>query len=160
MRFCTSCGTSNPIGTENCIKCGLPLIQKAKSSNDSSDNPSKEYAPNNPSENYPPQEGYSSPPQVVYVQSPPVYKHPAYLAVLSLFFPGLGLLFVPNRAGLGIGMMGGYVFLWLVALLLSAFYIGCCLMVFIPFFNFGAAIYSYDTGAKLTNGEFKPIIFK
>jgi hypothetical protein len=97
---------------------------------------------------------------MTYLQPQAAYKHPAFLAVLSLFFPGLGLLFVPDRAGLGIAMMALYILMWVVSVPLAAFYIGCCCMACIPIYNFGAAIYSYDKGAKLTNGEFKPIIFK
>ncbi len=142
MAFCPSCGANNPIESRRCYKCTMEIPSAP-----TTEQPRTSYQPPFPAQ-----------PPVVIIQSP--YKHPAYLAVLSLFWPGLGLLFIPNRAPLGMIAMGAYVFMWIVAVVLSAVYIGCCIMVLIPIFNIVAAIYSYDSGAKLTNGEFKPMIFR
>lgn len=80
--------------------------------------------------------------------------HPAVAAVVSLFFPGLGLLFVPNKAGLGIGLFVGYIIFAVVTILLV---IGICLA---PIANVLLAVHSWDEAAKASRGQFQPILFK
>ena len=75
-------------------------------------------------------------------------------ALVSFFFPGLGLLFVPNKAGLGIGIFIAYMVLAIITIMLV---IGICL---VPIANVLLAIHSWDEAAKNSNGQFQPILFK
>ena len=88
--------------------------------------------------------------------------HPAIPAVVSLMLPGIGLIFVPNKAGLGIGIFVGYIILWAVLMVLAVITlgIGSCLFLVAPLINVGAAVHSWDEAAKASNGKFQPILFK
>src|SRR5438105_3799752 len=88
--------------------------------------------------------------------------HPAIPAIVSLFVPGIGLLFVPNKAGLGLGIFAGYVVLWfiLVIVALVTLGFGSCLFFLVPLANVAAAIHSWDEAAKASGGQFQPILFK
>jgi hypothetical protein len=88
--------------------------------------------------------------------------HPAIPAVVSLLLPGIGLLFVPNKAGLGIGVFVGYIVLWVVLTILAVITlgIGSCLFLLAPLVNIGAAVHSYDEAAKASGGRYQPILFK
>jgi hypothetical protein len=95
--------------------------------------------------------------------------HPALAAVVSLFFPGMGLLFVPEKQKLGIiifaGTVVGYVVLIIGYILFSAVtfgigaFAGCCFLL-LPLWNLATAIHSYDEAAKISNGKFQPLLFK
>jgi hypothetical protein len=88
--------------------------------------------------------------------------HPAIPAIVSLFFPGIGLLFVPNKAGLGIGIFAGYIVLNVILLVLTliTFGIGGCLFFLLPIVNVAAGVHSWDEAAKASGGQFQPILFK
>ena len=80
--------------------------------------------------------------------------HPAVAAIVSLFFPGLGLLFLPNKAGLGIGIFVAYIIFAIVTVLLV---VGICLA---PIASVLVAVHSWDEAAKASGGQFQPILFK
>ncbi|MEJ7711134.1 MAG: hypothetical protein WKF84_15035 [Pyrinomonadaceae bacterium] len=63
--------------------------------------------------------------------------HPAIPAVASLLLPGIGLLFVPNKAGLGIGVFAGYLVINIVLLIITVVTlgIGSCLFILVPLLN-------------------------
>jgi hypothetical protein len=88
--------------------------------------------------------------------------HPAIPAIVSLFLPGIGLLFVPGKAGLGIGIFVGYILLWVVLTVVAVVTLGLgsCLFFLTPLINVAAAIHSWDEAAKNSNGQFQPILFK
>jgi hypothetical protein len=88
--------------------------------------------------------------------------HPAIPAIVSLIVPGIGLLFVPNKAGLGLGIFAGYIGLMIVLTILAVITlgIGSCLFLLAPLANVAAAIHSWDEAAKVSNGQFQPILFK
>jgi hypothetical protein len=88
--------------------------------------------------------------------------HPAIPAIVSLIVPGIGLLFVPNKAGIGIGIFAGYIGLMVVLTILAVitFGLGTCLFLLAPLANVAAAIYSWDEAAKVSGGQFQPILFK
>ena len=108
MIACPSCGADNVEGTRFCVKCGttLPAAPAPESWRQSGDlgqqqqsQQSGGYAPPTP-----PPSSYPTynPPQNVYQQQPALGgggqpMHPAVPAVVSLFLPGIGLLFVPTR---------------------------------------------------------------
>lgn len=86
--------------------------------------------------------------------------HPAIPALVSLFFPGLGLLFVPNKAGLGIGIFAATLGFAVVATILTLVLVGACLFMLMPLISVAAAVHSWDEAAKASNGQFQPILFK
>jgi hypothetical protein len=88
--------------------------------------------------------------------------HPAVAAIVSLFFPGIGLLFVPNKAGLGIGVFAGYLVLNIVLFVIAVVTIGIgsCLFLLVPLVNVLAAVHSWDEAAKVSRGKFQPLLFK
>jgi hypothetical protein len=86
--------------------------------------------------------------------------HPAVPAIVSLFFPGLGLLFVPGKAGLGIGIFAAYLALVVVGFILTFVLIGMCLLLLLPLGNVLAAVHSWDEAAKTSGGQFQPLLFK
>lgn len=88
--------------------------------------------------------------------------HPAVPAIVSLFFPGIGLLFLPNKAGLGIGLFVGYLVLNIVLVVLTVitFGLGGCLYLLVPLVNILAAVHSWDEAAKVSGGKFQPLLFK
>ena len=172
MATCTSCGTNNVEGTQFCVQCGAALAPSApppeswRTSGALPNNPPVEeanraaggYAPQTPPSAYPtytPSQGvqYNQP-----TKSEPM--HPALPAVVSLFFPGLGLLFVPNKAGLGLGIFAGYFLLGVIGFILSFVLVGICVFMLMPLANVAAAVHSWDEAAKMSNGQFQPILFK
>ena len=171
MIACPSCGADNVEGTRFCVKCGttLPAAPAPESWRQSGDlgqqqqsQQSGGYAPPQP-----PPSAYPTynPPQNVYQQQPALGggsqpMHPAVPAVVSLFLPGIGLLFVPNKAGLGIGIFAGYVVLGIIGFILTFVFIGICLLLAMPLVNVAAAIYSWDEAAKASGGQFQPLLFK
>jgi hypothetical protein len=88
--------------------------------------------------------------------------HPAVPAILSFFLPGIGLLMVPNKQKLAFTVLGGYVGLIFVMILLTfvTLGIGACLFPLLIIANVGAAIHSWDEAAKVSGGQFQPILFK
>jgi zinc-ribbon domain len=164
MTSCTSCGAENADGTQFCTKCGATLSAPGPST-DYAPPPVSEYTPTGGAASYnPPQPLMQTPPQPA--GEPP---HPALAAVVSLFFPGMGLLFVPNKQRLGIGIFAGtvvgYVILIGAYILFSAVtlgfgaFAGCCFLL-LPLWNLATAIHSYDEAAKISGGKFSPLVFK
>lgn len=97
---------------------------------------------------------YNQPPAGPYGQQSGQGMHPIIPALISFFFPGLGLLAVPNKAGLGIGIFIAYLILSVVLFILV---IGICV---VPVANVVLAIHSWDEAAKASNGQFQPLLFK
>lgn len=120
--------------------------------------------------------GYTPPPPSSYpsytpTQSPQSYQpqgtaggaqpmHPAIPAIISLFLPGIGLLFVPDKQKLGLMVFGGYIVLWFICFLLTFLVIGACLFLLFPLLHIAAAIQSWDEAAKSSGGQFQPLLFK
>lgn len=88
--------------------------------------------------------------------------HPVVPALVSLFFPGIGLLFVPGKVPLALGVFGGYVALWFLLTILTFITLGLggCLFFALPLVNIAAAIHSYDEAAKASGGQYAPLLFK
>jgi hypothetical protein len=86
--------------------------------------------------------------------------HPAVAAIVSLFLPGIGLLFVPNKAGLGIGIFAATIVYAVIATILTFVVVGVCLFAVMPLINVAAAVHSWDEAAKASGGQFQPILFK
>ncbi|MDQ3918611.1 MAG: hypothetical protein M3348_09050, partial [Acidobacteriota bacterium] len=106
-----------------------------------------------------------NPPQNVYQQpgaGGSQQMHPAIPAIVSLIVPGIGLLFVPGKAGLGLGILAAYIVLWVIMFIIAfvTLGIGTCLFIFLPLANVAAAIHSWDEAAKASGGQFQPILFK
>jgi hypothetical protein len=175
MISCPSCGAENIEGTRFCVKCGttLPAAPAPESWRQSGDLGQQQQTqqPGYQSGGYapptPPQSSYPTynPPQQQGGYQQPVIggnqpMHPAVAAVVSLFLPGIGLLFVPNKAGLGIGIFAGYVVLGIIGFILTFVFIGICLLLAMPLVNVAAAIYSWDEAAKASGGQFQPLLFK
>jgi hypothetical protein len=132
---------------------------------------SSSYQPYTPasssSSSYTPPSQYPTytPPQGMSYQQPAGAAqpmHPAVAAIVSFFLPGIGLLFVPNKQGLGLGIFAGYVVLNIILFVLAVITlgIGSCLFFLVPLINVAAGIHSWDEAAKSSNGQFQPILFK
>lgn len=176
MVLCPSCGADNADGLKFCVKCGGELGEPIPSSGPGSwqrpsgnlyDTPGSGNLGGQPGgpvpppgPNYPTYTPMQSAPYQQQAQAPRQPVHPAIPAIVSLFFPGIGLLFVPNKAGLGILIFVCTVVWNLFVIFLSAFLIGLCLLPISLLIMVGAAIHSYDEAAKIAGGEFKPILFK
>lgn len=183
MAVCSSCGTDNIDGTRFCVTCGTTLTPAPapgdwRSSGDlnatqvddrsgsatgggyqqQTPPSSTGYAPPPPASNYP---TYTPPQNMSYQPAgQPQSMHPAVPALVSFFFPGLGLLFVPNKAGFGIAIFALTIGYAILAFILSFVFIGFCLFLIMPIINIVAAIHSWDEAAKTSNGQFNPILFK
>ena len=177
MPVCANCGTNNVEAMKFCVSCGsqlgeAPPPESWRASSDlgapppASDAAPPEaggYTPQVPPSNYPaynpqrvPAPGYQQP--VLGGAGQPM--HPAIPALVSFFLPGIGLLFVPNKAGLGLGIFGATIAYTIVAIILTFFVVGICLLFAMPIINIGAAIHSWDEAAKVSNGQFQPLVFK
>jgi zinc-ribbon domain len=173
MIACPSCGADNVEGTRFCVKCGTTLPAAApapeswRQSGDLGQQPPQQQSyqqssytpPQQPPSQYP----TYNPPQGMYQQpaaggTQPM--HPAVPAIVSLFLPGIGLLFVPNKAGLGLGIFGATIVYVIIATILSFVFIGFCLFIVMPLINVAAAIHSWDEAAKASGGQYQPILFK
>lgn len=181
MAACANCGTTNIDGTKFCVSCGAQLGEAPApeswrvSSDLNPPTPATDpgsaagsstggYTPHTPP---PPPTGY---PTYTPTQTPQSYQpqaaggaqqmHPALPAILSLFLPGIGLLLVPNKQGLGIGIFAAYVGLGIVGFILSFVIVGLCVLLLMPLANIAAAIHSWDEAAKVSGGQFQPILFK
>jgi hypothetical protein len=170
MATCASCNTNNIEGTQFCVNCGAglttpPAPEAWRMSGDLNNRPADKsyrptegYTPQPPPPSYPaynPQQGLSSNQPVI-----PGATHPAIPALISFFFPGIGLLFVPNKAGLGIGIFAATLAYAVIATILTFVVVGVCLFMVMPLINIAAAIHSWDEAAKASNGQFQPILFK
>ncbi len=175
MIACPSCGAENVEGTRFCVKCGttLPASPSPESWRQSGDLGQQQtqqpgyqsggYTPPQPQPSsyptYNQQQGmYQQPQQPVIGGSQPM--HPAVPAVVSLFLPGIGLLFVPNKAGLGIGIFAATIVYAVIATILTFVVVGVCLFAIMPLINVAAAVHSWDEAAKTSGGQFQPILFK
>ena len=176
MIACPSCGAENVEGTRFCVKCGttLPASPAPESWRQSGDLGQQQtqqpgyqsggYTPPQPQpqqSSYPtynPQQGMYQQPQPAVGGSQPM--HPAVPAVVSLFLPGIGLLFVPNKAGLGIGIFAATIVYAVIATILTFVVVGVCLFAIMPLINVAAAVHSWDEAAKTSGGQFQPILFK
>jgi hypothetical protein len=114
----------------------------------------------------------SSYPTYTPTQSPQSYQpqgaggaqqmHPAIPAIVSLFLPGIGLLFLPDKQKLALTIFGGFVGLVFVMFILAflTLGLGACLFPLLFVANVAAAIHSWDEAAKLSGGQFHPLLFK
>ncbi|HLL76689.1 MAG TPA: zinc ribbon domain-containing protein [Pyrinomonadaceae bacterium] len=179
MAVCANCGTNNIEGTKFCVGCGsqlgdAPPPESWRASSELGAPPAGAteaprpqtdaggYVPQVPP-SYPaynqsqtPAPGYGQP--AIGGGSQPM--HPAVAAVVSFFLPGIGLLFVPNKQGLGIGIFAATVGYAIVATILTFVVVGICLFIAMPLINIAAAIHSWDEAAKASGGQFQPILFK
>lgn len=163
MAQCTSCGTENVDGVRFCVQCGASLTPApapegwrggvGNAPTGEANRPAGSYTPPSSPLSY-------TPPPLPYQQSSAEQMHPAVPAIVSLLFPGLGLLFVPNKAGLGIGIFAGVLVYGLISFVLAFVFIGFCMLMIMPLFNVVAAVHSYDEAAKASNGKFQPVLFK
>ena len=180
MALCANCGTNNIEGTKFCVGCGsqlgeAPAPESWRASSDLATPPAGTTAPARPQADA---GGYV--PQVPPAPSYPAYNqpktpapgyqqpvggasqpmHPAVAAAVSFFLPGIGLLFVPNKAGLGIGIFAATIGYAIIATILTFVVVGVCLFLVMPLINIAAAIHSWDEAAKASGGQFQPILFK
>ena len=177
MATCASCGTNNVEGTKFCVSCGAtlapasaaPAPESWRMSGDLNNQPPPAdaytptggYTPQAPPPNYPAYNaGQNMTPSYQQTPSGSQPMHPAVPAIVSFFFPGIGLLFVPNKAGLGIGIFAATLAYTVVAIILTFVAVGLCLFMVMPLINIAAAIHSWDEAAKASNGQFQPILFK
>ena len=184
MAMCANCGTNNIEGTKFCVGCGsqlgeAPPPESWRASSDlgappvaGTEEPTRPqadaggYTPQvPPPPSYPTYNQPAPPPAYGYQQQQPAIggsqpMHPAVAAIVSFFLPGLGLLFVPNKAGLGIGIFAATIGYAVIATLLTFVVIGVCLLVVMPLINIAAAIHSWDEAAKASGGQFQPLVFK
>ena len=187
MALCANCGTNNIDGTKFCVGCGsqlgeAPPPESWRASSDLGTPPATDATATGTADPASPSAdawgGYT--PQVPPPTSYPAYNqpqtpapgyqqpalggsqpmHPAVAAIVSFFLPGIGLLFVPNKQGLGIGIFAATIGYAVLATILTFVFIGVCLFLVMPLINIAAAIHSWDEAAKASNGQFQPILFK
>lgn len=181
MTLCTSCGGENVDGAKFCVRCGAGLGATSTTStpepgswlnaDETTSRTATDEAQRSSTGGYTPPSASSyptyTPPQSVI---PPALSyqtpaggqqmHPVIPALVSFFFPGLGLLFVPDKAGLGIGIFAAYLVLGVIGVVLTFVLIGLCVFMLMPIANIAAAIHSWDEAAKTSGGQFQPILFK
>jgi hypothetical protein len=148
-----------------CVKCGAALSPAPAPESWKVSGDIGTQTPPPPQSSYTPPASYQG-----YTPQPPAVQfpgqqtgepmHPAIPAVVSLFLPGAGLLFLPNKAGLGIGILAGWVGYIIIAFILSFVFIGFCLFLVMPLIHIGAGIFTYDEAAKASGGRFQPLLFK
>ena len=182
MPVCANCGTNNIEGVRFCVSCGsqvgdAPAPESWRASSDlggsvppaATSDPASPDAGASGSTGYTPQVPPNYPTYTPQQPATPYYQqqqpaaqpmHPAVPAIVSLFLPGIGLLFVPNKAGLGLGIFGAVIAYTVIATILTFFVVGICLFIAMPLINVAAAIHSWDEAAKASNGQFQPILFK
>jgi hypothetical protein len=184
MPVCANCGTNNVEGVRFCVSCGTqvgepPPPESWRVSSDlGSAQPRTPPDPASPgapgAAGYTPQVPPPPPGLPAYSQQhgTPYYQqqqqpasqpmHPAVPAIVSALLPGIGLLFVPNKAGLGLGIFGGYIALIFVFIIFSfiTLGLGACLSPLMLLANVVAAVHSWDEAAKVSGGQFQPIYFK
>lgn len=109
----------------------------------------------------------SGPPSGAPVGTATSPVNPPLAAIISFFFPGLGLLLVPNKLPLALGIFGGAlvlsIILFALALIFSYAELGICSLCVFPLpllVGLGAAVFTFDEAAKLSNGQYKPLVFK
>ena len=166
MRICNSCHTQNVDTAKFCIRCGTALTPAPESWRDPAGSfASAETQQENPSGMQTPQppSGFPSyvPPQMPtpFAQSGET-MHPVVPAIVSFLLPGLGLLFVPGKAGLGIAIFVGTIVYSILAIILSFVGIGFCMFLALPLVNVVSAVHSFDESAKMSRGKFQPLLFK
>lgn len=189
MTTCINCGSANADGTKFCASCGTPLTTNTATSttpapeawrNDSDvqertpgagnfGSSTGAYTPPPPSA-YPTYNSTPSSNQYSGQNYPAINNpgagssgiHPVVPALVSFFLPGIGLLFVPNKVPLSLGIFGGYIALWFLLTILTfiTFGFGGCLFFALPLVNIAAAIHSYDEAAKASRGQYAPLLFK
>ncbi len=100
----------------------------------------------------------STPPPPIEPEAPEM--HPAVPAIVSLIFPGLGLLLLRTRDRTkdALAIFLGYFAYVGAATVLSFIVIGLCCWIPLPLLNIAAAIHSYDEAVLLEGG--KPLLFK
>ena len=188
MAVCANCGTSNIDGTKFCVTCGAqlgeaPAPESWRASSELPPPPPANmnapdtttgpagggattgggYTPQTPSSNYPtytPTQGAQQyQPQGAGGAQP---MHPAIPAIVSFLVPGIGLLFLPDKQKLAFMVLGGYVGLVILMTLLAfiTLGLGACLFPLLILANVAAAIHTWDEAAKMSGGQFKPILFK
>ena len=161
MAYCAACGTENAEGLRYCIRCGAMLPPQPGTWRMTEEGQRTQHGSVN----------QTSTPLTYQPQVPPQYRasdgepiHPAIPALISFLFPGLGLLFVPNKVGLAIVIFIGYLVVMLpyliFAFILSFIGIGICMCLPVPVINLFFALHSYDEAARASNGKFQPILFK
>lgn len=188
MPLCANCGTNNIEGVRFCVSCGsqvgdaaAPQPESWRASSELGNVPpaasadpaapeaggSTGYTPQvpPPPPSYPAYVPQQQQPGVPYYQPQPQPgasqpMHPAVSAIVSFFLPGIGLLFVPNKAGLGLGIFGATIAYTVLAIILTFFVVGICLFIAMPIINIAAAIHSWDEAAKASGGQFQPLVFK
>jgi hypothetical protein len=178
-KFCVSCGATlgdapAPESWRASSELGTPPAAPTEESSTSGYTPggsTSDYTPGSTAGSYtPPTPPPSNYPTYTPTQSPQSYQpqgaggaqqmHPAVPAILSLFLPGIGLLLVPDKQKLGVGIFAGYVALGIVAFILTFVFVGLCIFILMPLVNIAAAIHSWDEAAKVSGGQFQPILFK
>jgi len=192
MTTCINCGSANADGTKFCASCGTQLATTTPTSNTPpleawrADSDVQERAPGassfgNSTSGYTPPPS-SSPSAYPTYNPPPTGNqyggqnyplmnnqgaanngiHPVVPALVSFFLPGIGLLFVPNKVPLSLGIFGGYIALNVLLFILAVitFGLGTCLFLALPLVNIAAAIHSYDEAAKASGGQYAPLLFK
>ena len=177
MAVCANCGPSNIEGTKFCVSCGAQLGEApspeswrtptsdlnqppADAGPATGGAPAGGYTPQPPPANYPTYTPPQHPNAPYQQQAGGQQMHPVVPAIVSLFLPGIGLLFLQDKQKLGLMIFGGYIGLTLVGVVLTLVVIGACLLMLLPLVNIAAAIHSWDEAAKNSNGQFQPILFK
>jgi hypothetical protein len=191
MTTCNNCGSANADGTKFCSSCGTQLAaattqtstpppleawrtdsdfqERATSAGNFGSSTGGYTPPSSPSAyptyNPPPtgsQYGGRDYPLANNSGAAGSGIHPVVPALVSFFLPGIGLLFVPNKVPLSLGIFGSYIALNVLLFILAVITLGLgtCLFLALPLVNTAAAIHSYDEAAKASGGQYAPLLFK